>query len=333
MRDGVQDRRLDGRQGRGREGRSGDPRADHAGRGGHARGVHGRRDRRPEQPARPDRGDGVARDDAGGPRLRAAGRDVRLRHRPAVDDPGPGELLDGVPHYAEVPGNLAAELVQKSRVRVEGRRRLPRDPARRGARSNDDGEEEVRADQAARQHRHDRSHRPRQDDADRGDHEVPRPQGRGGVPRLRLDRQRPRGARARDHDRDRPRRVPDRGAPLRPRRLPGPRRLHQEHDHRRRPDGRRDPGRGRDRRPDAPDPRAHPPGPPGRGALHGRLPQQGRRGRRPRAARPRRARGPRAAHEELLPGRRHPGHPRLAPSRPSRPPATPTTRPTTASRS
>src|ERR671912_180065 len=57
--------------------------------------------------------------------------------------------------------------------------------------------------------------------------------------------------------------------PLCPRRLPRARRLHQEHDHRRRPDGRRDPGRGRDRRPDAPDPRAHPAGAPGRGAVHG----------------------------------------------------------------
>ena len=33
-------------------------------------------------------------------------------------------------------------------------------------------------------------------------------------------------------------------APLRPRRLSGPRRLHQEHDHRRGPDGRSDPGSG-----------------------------------------------------------------------------------------
>ncbi len=41
--------------------------------------------------------------------------------------------------------------------------------------------------------------------------------------------------------------------PLRPRRLPRARRLHQEHDHRRRPDGRRDPGGGRHRWPDAPD--------------------------------------------------------------------------------
>ena len=55
-------------------------------------------------------------------------------------------------------------------------------------------------------------------------------------------------------------------APLRARRLPRPRRLHQEHDHRRRPDGRRDPGRVGRRRPDAPDPRAHPARPPGGGA-------------------------------------------------------------------
>jgi hypothetical protein len=44
--DGVQDRRIDGRQGRRREGRSGDPRAGDEGRGDHARGVHGRRHRR-----------------------------------------------------------------------------------------------------------------------------------------------------------------------------------------------------------------------------------------------------------------------------------------------
>ena len=61
--------------------------------------------------------------------------------------------------------------------------------------------------------------------------------------------------------------------------------------------------------PDAPDPRAHPAGPPGRGPLHRGLPQQGRHGRRPRAARPGRARGPRAAEQVQLPGRRHPGHP------------------------
>ena len=45
--------------------------------------------------------------------------------------------------------------------------------------------------------------------------------------------------------------------------------------------------------------------------VHRRLPQQGRHGRRRGAARPRRARGPRAADQVQLPGRRHPGHPRL----------------------
>ena len=65
-------------------------------------------------------------------------------------------------------------------------------------------------------------------------------------------------------------------APLRPRRLPGPCRLHQEHDHRRGPDGWRDPGGGGARWADAPDARAHLAGPPGRGALHRGLPEQSR---------------------------------------------------------
>ena len=47
-------------------------------------------------------------------------------------------------------------------------------------------------------------------------------------------------------------------APLRARRLPGPRRLHQEHDHGRGADGRRDPGGVGAGRPDAADARAHP---------------------------------------------------------------------------
>jgi elongation factor Tu len=65
----------------------------------------------------------------------------------------------------------------------------------------------------------------------------------GGLHAVRPDRQGPRGARARHHHRHRARRVRDREPPLRARRLPGPRRLHQEHDHRCRPDGRRDPRR------------------------------------------------------------------------------------------
>ena len=98
---------------------------------------------------------------------------------------------------------------------------------------------------------------------------------------------------------------------LRPRRLPRPRRLCEEHDHRRRADGRRDPGRVGRRRPDAADPRAHPARPSGRRAGAGRVPEQVRHGRRPRAPRPGRARGARAPVEVRVPGRRHPDHPRL----------------------
>ena len=104
-------------------------------------------------------------------------------------------------------------------------------------------------------------------------------------------------------------------APLRARRLPRPRRLREEHDHRRGADGRRDPGGVGGRRPDAADPRAHPAGPPGRRARARRLPQQVRHGGRPRAARPRRDGGARAALQVRVPRRRHSDHPRLGAGR------------------
>ena len=130
---------------------------------------------------------------------------------------------------------------------------------------------------------------------------------------LRPDRQGARRARARHHDLDGARRVRVGQAPLRARRLPGPRRLHQEHDHGRRADGRRDPRVLGARRPDAADARAHPARPPGRRAGDRRLPEQGghdRRGR-PGAPRPGRDGAARAALEVQVPGRRHADHPRL----------------------
>ncbi len=138
-------------------------------------------------------------------------------------------------------------------------------------------------------------------------------EGSGRVQGVRPDRQGSRRARARYYHRDRPRRVRDREASLRPRRLPRPCRLRQEHDHRCGADGRRDPGGFGRRRPDAPDPRAHPACPPGRRSRHGRLPEQGRHGRRRRAAGAGRARNPRAALHLRLPRRRHPDHPRQRP--------------------
>ena len=96
-------------------------------------------------------------------------------------------------------------------------------------------------------------------------------------------------------DRDEPRRVLDGEPALRARRLPGPRRLHQEHDHRRGADGRRHSRGQRGRRPDAADARARAARPAGQRAVPGRGAEQGRRGRRPGAARPGRARSARAA--------------------------------------
>ena len=119
--------------------------------------------------------------------------------------------------------------------------------------------------------------------------------GRGDVHGVRPDRQGAGGAGARDHDRDGACRVRDGEPALRACRLPGPCRLHQEHDHRGGADGRRDPGGVGGGRADAADPRAHPVGAPGRGAGAGRLPEQGRHGRRPGAPGPGRAGDARAA--------------------------------------
>ena len=255
--------------------------------------------------------------DPGRPGVRPARPDVRLRHGPAVDDPGSGDVVDGVQSLRRGPDQSGLG------TRPEGR----------GLAAPTRAEEQEQPTMAKKKFERTKPHVNigTIGHIDHGKTSLTAAitkylalKGDGRVPRLRLDRQRARGAGAGDHDRDRPRRVRDRRPPLRPRRLPGPRRLHQEHDHRRRPDGRRDPRRRRDRRADAPDPRAHPPRPPGGGALHRRLPQQGRHGRRPRAPRPRRARGPRAPHQVRLPGRRPAGHPGLARSRPSR---RPTTRP------
>ena len=142
----------------------------------------------------------------------------------------------------------------------------------------------IRTHQAPPERGHHRPRRPRQDHADRGPDQGAVRQVRRRVQGLRPDRQRPGRAGARHHHRDQPRRVRNRQPPLRPCRLPGPCRLRQEHDHRRRPDGRRRPGGRRGRRPRCPRPARHPAGPPGRRAVHHRLPQQGRHGGRQGAA-------------------------------------------------
>jgi len=101
-RNGVQDRRFDGRQGRRAQGEAGAARADHEGRGRDAGGLLGRRDRRPEPPPRPDPGHGRRAVGQGRDRRGAAGRDVRLRDVGAFDEPGPRDLHDGI---RQVPGS------------------------------------------------------------------------------------------------------------------------------------------------------------------------------------------------------------------------------------
>ena len=131
------------------------------------------------------------------------------------------------------------------------------------------------------------------------------------VPLLRLDRQRAGREGARHHHCHGARGVRDGEPALRARGLPGPRRLHQEHDHRRGADGRRDSGGGGHRRSDAADQGARAAGPPGGRALHRGVPEQVRCGGRPRADRPGGDGSARAADQVQLPGRRSAGDSRL----------------------
>ena len=107
-----------------------------------------------------------------------------------------------------------------------------------------------------------------------------------------------------------------RRAPLRARGLPGSRRLREEHDHRRRPDGRRDSGGVGRRRPDAPDARAHFAGPPGGRSVHRGVHEQGGHGRRQGAAGAGGDGSARAADRVQVSRRRHPDHHRFGARRP-----------------
>ncbi len=126
---------------------------------------------------------------------------------------------------------------------------------------------------------------------------------------VRQHRQRAGGAGAGHHHRHRARGVRDRQAALRPCRLPGPRRLHQEHDHRRGPDGRGDPGGERPGRTDAADAGAHSAGAAGGSAGDGGLSEQGRHDGRPGAAGAGGAGGAGAAEQLPVPRGRHSHHP------------------------
>ena len=94
--DRLQGRGLARGQG-GRQARQARAARAHHGRGGHDSGrVPRHRDRRPQRPARPRGGAGGARQRQGRDRQRATVLHVRVRHGPAVQHAGPGQLLDAV---------------------------------------------------------------------------------------------------------------------------------------------------------------------------------------------------------------------------------------------
>ena len=156
-------------------------------RGRRARGVHGRRDRRPQPPSRSCRGHGAARQRPGRPtgtcrwrrcsatrptcdRPRRAARRTRCSSsatkRCRRTSPSRWSRIGPAPRsrhsrQAERPAGLEIDFRGSP---------IGRTPNRGTRRSNPSGEGEVRARQAARQRRHHRSHRPRQDDADRRHH-------------------------------------------------------------------------------------------------------------------------------------------------------------------
>ena len=196
----LQDRRLDGLQGGDEAGEADAARADDVRRGDDARGLPRRRDRQPQLPARTDRVDEPRRQRPG-----------RQGDRAAVARCSATRPTCARCRRAGQRSTWISTTTRKFRNRSPARSssRAAAAPKRvNGGRRN--GKAEVRALEAARQRRHDRAHRPRQDHADRGDHEGARRAGRQhGRARLRVDRRRSRGAPARDHDQHRARRVRD----------------------------------------------------------------------------------------------------------------------------
>ena len=240
IRNGVQDRRLDGVQGGREEGAAGHSRADDERRGGLPGGVHGRRARRPVVAPRQDRRDDAAWRGAGDRRDRAALRDVRVLDEAALDVAGARGVLDGV-------------------------RALRGSPEEQGRGDHLQGHAEVTTIDSAAVHRlsyHEtramakakfERTKPHVNVGTIGhvDHgkttltaaitAIQAAQGAGAAGGVRPDRQGAGGEGARHHDRDGARGVRVDEAPLRARGLPGARRLREEHDHGRGADGRGDP--------------------------------------------------------------------------------------------
>ena len=84
-------------------------------RGPHSEGVHGRCDRRPELQARSGSSRWRTRAGSRSFVLWSAVRDVRVRRRPAVQDPGSCDVHDAVRQLRGVPPAIAEEIIAKTR--------------------------------------------------------------------------------------------------------------------------------------------------------------------------------------------------------------------------
>ncbi len=252
-RDGVQDRRLDGLQEGGPQGQAGPARADHGRRGRDARGLHGRRDGRPLQPPWPPGW------------LRAAGQQPGHR-APRCPCRRCSATLPTCVRAPRVERRTRCSSTRTSRCRqsIAGRDRRPR--ARRvvppPSSSYRQTPERVMAKEKFERNK------PHLNIGTMGhiDHGkttltaaitkvLSQGFGLDGVHRVRrTSTRRPRSGSGAS-------RSTSPTSSTRPTNrhyahvdMPGSRRLHQEHDHRCRAGGRRDPGGGRDGRSDAPDP-------------------------------------------------------------------------------
>ena len=116
IRDGVQDRRLDGLQAGGGRRRRLPARADHAGDHRGARGHGRRRDRRPELPPRQAAWNGAEGVGDGDQGRGADGRSARLRARPARDHRRRGDYTMEFLRYEEVPGHIAQKVVAEAKA-------------------------------------------------------------------------------------------------------------------------------------------------------------------------------------------------------------------------
>jgi elongation factor G len=165
------------------EGRGGSAGADHEGRSRHPRGAHRLCDGRSPVASRPGARPGHARERGGHQRDGAARQHVRLRQQSAFGHPGAGEFHDAVRPLRAGPG----ERRQGNPGKIRVRRVAPHDRTtvnQVAKKESGHGQGKILAGQAALQHRHHRSRRPRQDVADGGDHQGARRDRRGDLHRL-----------------------------------------------------------------------------------------------------------------------------------------------------